>query len=84
MAEPVDDLEYRVVEQLDKWSVELFDPEVRTIAHHVLAAVVRSDRGVFNRSPRVEALAAGILGFLLARLTGRFSATDDREPGQPG
>jgi hypothetical protein len=37
---------------LDRWSEELFDTEVRTIARAVLAGVVAADPAVFKRSPR--------------------------------
>ncbi len=57
---------------LDTWAEDLFDVEVRTIARAVLAAVIEADPAVFKRSARVDALAAGILGFLLSRLTGRM------------
>jgi hypothetical protein len=53
---------------LDRWSIELFDPEVRTISRGVLAAVIAADPSVFKRSARTDALAAAILGFLLPRL----------------
>lgn len=63
---------------LDRWSAELFDPEVRTIARVVLAGVVDADRSVFRRSARTDTLAAGILSFLIARLTGRMSPSERR------
>jgi hypothetical protein len=66
------------LEHLDRWAGELFDDEVRTIARCVLAGVVAADRGVFKRSARTDAFAAGILSFLLSRLTGRFSAQERR------
>lgn len=64
---------------LDRWAGELFDAEVRTIARAVLAGVVVADPGVFKRSPRTDALAAAILGYLMRRLTGRMSAAERRE-----
>lgn len=64
---------------LDRWAGDLFDEEVTTIARAVLAGVVASDPGVFKRSPRTEALAAAILGYLMRRLTGRLSAAERRE-----
>jgi hypothetical protein len=63
---------------VDRWAVDLFDPEVRTIARSVLAGVVAADPGVFKRSPRTDALAAAILGFLMTRLTTQLSAKDRR------
>lgn len=54
---------------LDEWAGELFDDEVRTIARHVLAAVVTADPAVFSRSSRHDALAAAILWHLHGRLT---------------
>ena len=66
-------------EVLDNWAIELFDAEVRTIARHVLVCVVLSDPGLFKRSARVDVLAAGILAFLLRRLTGRFSVAELRQ-----
>ncbi|MEO5837822.1 MAG: hypothetical protein ABIQ73_29255 [Acidimicrobiales bacterium] len=64
---------------LDRWAIDLFDVEVRTIARSVLAGVIAADPSVFKRSPRADALAAAILGFLLMRLTGRLSAKDRRQ-----
>jgi hypothetical protein len=58
-----------ILGRLDAWSVELFDPEVRTIARAVLAAAVARDPGLCTRSSRTDAVAAGILYFLLKRLT---------------
>ena len=66
------------LDHLDRWAVELFDVEVRSIARCVLAAVLAADHGVFKRSPRPDALAAAILSFLLLRLTGRFSSKERR------
>ncbi|MEO8692950.1 MAG: hypothetical protein ABI658_05500 [Acidimicrobiales bacterium] len=64
---------------LDQWAADLFDVEVRTIARSVLAGVIAADPSVFKRSPRTDALAAAILGFLLTRLTGRLSAKARRQ-----
>ena len=69
------------LELLDRWSAEFFDVEVRTIARQVLAAVLRNDRSVFNRSPRPDALAAGILSFLMEHLAGRMNADERRALG---
>jgi hypothetical protein len=64
---------------IDRWSIELFDAEVRTIARRVLAGVIEADPSVFKRSPRTDALAAAILGFLLRRLTRGLPAKERRE-----
>jgi hypothetical protein len=64
---------------LDRWALELFDPEVRTIARRVLGAVVETDPAMFKRSPRMDALAAATLSYLLDRLIGRFSAEERRQ-----
>lgn len=61
--------------RLDTWAVELFDPEVQTIARAVLAAVVTTDRSTFKRSSDTDGLAAAILGYVSRRIT-------DRQPGQ--
>jgi hypothetical protein len=63
------------LQHLDGWAAELFDAEVATIARSVLAAVVAGDPAVFKRSARADALAAGILGYLIKRLSGRLSVT---------
>ncbi len=67
------------LEHLDRWSGELFDAEVRTIARVLLAGVVAADPSVFKRSDRTDGLAAACLWFLVQRLTGRFSAAERRE-----
>jgi hypothetical protein len=61
------------LDDLDRWAVDLFDAEVRTIARAVLAAVVVADPAVFKRSSRTDALAAAILADLLRRVTRRLS-----------
>lgn len=66
------------LDHLDRWAVELFDPEVRTIARAVLAAVVAADPAVFNRSARTDVLAAAVLEDLRMRLTGRMDASERR------
>ena len=45
---------------LDRWAVELFDAEVRTIGRTVLAHINASDPRVYKRSPRPDALAAAV------------------------
>jgi hypothetical protein len=59
------------LELLDRWSVEFFDREIRTIARKVLATVLCEDPAVFRRSPSQEGLAAAILGYLLSRYKSR-------------
>jgi len=66
---------------LDQWTTELYDTEVRTIARRVLHVVVVTDPSVFKRSARTDALAAGILAFLVNRLTGRLSVQERRGLG---
>jgi hypothetical protein len=58
---------------LDRWSLELFDREVRTIARAVLAGVVHADPGIFRRSARTDILAAAILAYLMRRIIDRSS-----------
>ncbi len=61
---------------LDRWSIEHFDTEVRSIARVTLAAVVTCDRSVFKRSARTDVLAAAILGYQIRRLTERFDRAE--------
>ena len=75
------DLTAETLALLDQWSGELYDTEVRTIARRVLHVVVVTDPSVFKRSARADALAAGILGYLMNRLTGRLSAEERRAMG---
>jgi hypothetical protein len=72
----VRDAALETLSHLDGWSRELFDDEVRTIARHLLVAVLEADPSVFKRSPRTDALAAAILAFLMIRLTARYSAEE--------
>ena len=58
------------LEVLDHWATELFDPEVRTIARAVLAAIVTTDRTVLERLDRGDRLAVPILCFLMRRIGG--------------
>ncbi len=69
------------LELVDQWSIEHFDPEVRSIARVTLAAVIANDRSVFKRSARTDVLAAAILGFLIRRLTERFDRVERRSFG---
>ncbi|MGZ4791426.1 MAG: hypothetical protein ACXWBO_06155 [Ilumatobacteraceae bacterium] len=58
---------------LDRWAVELFDAEVRTIARAVLAACVDADPGLMKRSHNPERVAAAILWVVSTRIASRFS-----------
>jgi len=60
---------------LDQWASELFDDEVRTIARAVLAGILAADHRMFRRSARTDVLAAGILWFLMKRITGPYALT---------
>ena len=70
------DLTAETLALVDRWSIEHFDAEVRSIARVALAAVVATDRSVFKRSKRTDVLAAAILGFLIHRLTERFNRAE--------
>jgi hypothetical protein len=69
------------LELLDRWSIEHFDAEVRSIARVTLAAVVMNDRSMFKRSARTDVLAAAILGYQTRRLTDRFNRTERESLG---
>ncbi len=61
---------------VDRWAVEFFDAEVRTIARVVLAGLVSADPGILTRSPRHDVLAAAILYFVMKHVTRRFSPSE--------
>ena len=61
---------------VDRWAIEFFDAEVRTIARVVLAGVVATDPGMLTRSPRHDVLAAAILYFVMKHVTRRFSPSE--------
>jgi hypothetical protein len=69
-----DDLREQTSEALaviDRWATELYDPEVGTIARHVLAAVVAGDPRYVRQTARPPELGAAILYYVARRLSER-------------